>query len=203
MHQSVKNYEYTSNGTSNFLEELNRLNDDLRALQSWRRRSMSSQKKIRASIRCMKWWDDPNLDALIADYEYLASSIDESGCRLENMLPVVASLVQVVDGRRSFAETANVSRLTVLALIFVPLTYVSSLFSMNSDYSPGSHFFWIYFVVALPVTICVILVAKPPVVILRRVSNLLDVYRIGRKSRKSLVNLEALPVSNKNIGLEN
>ena len=72
------------------------------------------------------------------------------------------SLVQVIDARHALAETANISRLTVLALIFVPLSYVSSLFSMNSQNMPGSPHFWVYFAVAVPVTLLVFLLARPP-----------------------------------------
>ena len=141
MHQSVKNYEYTSNSTAIFLDstaglDLNRFNDKLRELQSWRHRIMSSQKKIRTIIRHMQWWNDPALDALRADYDYLTDSIEESDRGLENMLPVVASLAQVADARRSFAETGSISRLTILALIFIPLTFVSSLFGVNLEYLP-------------------------------------------------------------------
>lgn len=195
MHKSVKTYEYASNKTAGFLSELNKLNDDLRALQSWRRRSMSSQQKIHATISCMRWWKDADLDSLIEDYEYLARSIDESGRRLENMLPVVTSLVQVVDSRRSFAETANVTRLTILALVFVPLTYVSSLFSMNPEYGPGGARFWIYFAAALPVTLCVFLIARPPFTEIRWLLGYLNLCKRRIRMRKSAVKLESLPVS--------
>jgi hypothetical protein len=33
---------------------------------------------------------------------------------------------------------------------------------MNADNAPGSKHFWVYFVVAFPVTIIVFLVARPP-----------------------------------------
>ncbi|PVH90834.1 hypothetical protein DM02DRAFT_508286, partial [Periconia macrospinosa] len=69
--------------------------------------------------------------------------VEDFGRRLETMLPVVTSLVQVIDSRRSFDETANVSRLTVMALAFVPLTYVSSLFSMSEKLGPGGSLFWV------------------------------------------------------------
>lgn len=111
--------------------------------------------------------------ALMDDYVYIASSIDEYGRRLENMLPVVTSFVQIVDSRRSFAETANVSRLTYLALVFIPLTFTSGLFSMNANNAPGGSDFRIYFVVAIPVTIFVFLLARPPSSLIRRLSALL------------------------------
>ena len=79
--------------------------------------------------------------SLIEDYEHISTSINECGRRLESMLPFFISLTQVVDSRRSFAKTANISRLTILALTFVPLTFVSSPFSMNAINGPGGSFF--------------------------------------------------------------
>jgi hypothetical protein len=167
MQASLKQYEYTgSHHLSSFLDELTKLHSDLRALQSWRRRIMSSQQKLVAAERFLKkyQWSERNLvEPLMEDYSHISYSITESGRRLEAMLPVVTSLVQIVDTQRSFAETANISRLTVLALVFVPLTFVSSIFSMNVDNGPGGKYFWVYFVVAIPVTLVVLAAASPAV----------------------------------------
>jgi Mg2+ and Co2+ transporter CorA len=103
-----------------------------------------------------------DVDLVLEDFEVINKNIEDAGRRLENMLPVVTSLVQIIDARQSLAETANISRLTVLALIFVPLSYVSSLFSMNTTNMPGSPYFWVYFAVAIPVTLIVVLIARPP-----------------------------------------
>ncbi|OCL02332.1 hypothetical protein AOQ84DRAFT_273835, partial [Glonium stellatum] len=165
MYRSVKQYEYSNNELPSFLHQLKKLNSDMRSLQSWRRRSMSSQQKVRTVIRFLRPYKslemrDETYISLVEDYEHVSASIDECSRRLESMLPVVTSLVQIVDSRRSFAETANISRLTILALIFVPLTFVSSLFSMGATNGPGGPYFWVYFVVALPVTLIVFLIAR-------------------------------------------
>jgi Mg2+ and Co2+ transporter CorA len=172
MYRALKQYEYSTSVT-NPRDELEKLNSDMRALQRWRRRSMSSGYKITAVIRMLKanstfLCSDGDSASLIEDFEYVFAMVEDFGRRLESMLPVVTSLVQIVDSRRSFDETANVSRLTVMALVFVPLAYVSSLFSMNEKLAPGGPRFWVYFVVAIPVTIAVILVAKPPFGMIRR-----------------------------------
>ena len=163
MQRCIKLYEYE--GTQVNLE---RFNMDVRELQSWRRRSMVSQQKIQAVIRHLQWHTSArqahrvDVDLLLADFEAIKKDISDLGRRLENMLPVVTSLVQIMDARQSLAETANISRLTVLALVFVPLSYVSSLFSMNAANGPGSPFFWVYFAVAVPVTLVVFVIARPP-----------------------------------------
>ncbi|KAH8698175.1 hypothetical protein GQ44DRAFT_633179 [Phaeosphaeriaceae sp. PMI808] len=164
MQYCIKLYEYKGND----LPDLAKFNMDLRELQGWRLRSVNSQQKVGSIIRKLKSQDavdaenSSTVDSLIEDFEVINNSIQSAGQRLENMLPVVTSLVQIIDARQSFAETANISRLTVLALVFIPLSYVSSLYSMNSEIMPGSKHFWQYFAVAIPVTLIVFIIAKPP-----------------------------------------
>ena len=129
---------------------------------------MVSHQKIGAVIRHLKMHASAqpeqraDVDLVLEDFEIINKNMEYAGRRLENMLPVVTSLVQIIDARQSLAETANISRLTVLALIFVPLSYVSSLFSMNTTNMPGSPYFWVYFAVAIPVTLIVVIIARPP-----------------------------------------
>ncbi|KAL9110779.1 MAG: hypothetical protein Q9227_004771 [Pyrenula ochraceoflavens] len=172
MRRLVKQYEYSNNEESTFLSKMKKLDSDLNLLQSWRRRTIASLQKIDVVIRFLRshrgsGGPNDSLDDLLEDYLYLAKNIETYGHRLENMLPVVTSLVQIVDSRRAFAETANISRLTILALIFMPLSYVSSLLSMGNNVAPSRRQFVIYLVVALPLTAVVILIACSPIVRLR------------------------------------
>ncbi len=168
MHYSIREYEYSIDETPVLFPKLDKLSSDLRSLQSWRRRSMQSQSKIslvKRFIRSHEPTDHLHSErcrSLLDDYEHIAVSIDAYGRRLENMLPVVTSLVQIADSRRSYAESSNVRRLTYLAQVFVPLTFTSGLFSMKIDMTPGRQQFWIYLAVALPVTLLVFLIARPP-----------------------------------------
>lgn len=182
MYHCIKQYEYQHDK----LPELDKFNKDLRELQGWRRRSMNSLGKIRSILRLLKSNDEimgikeKELRDLIEDFELISLKLEDAGRRLENMLPVVMTLVQIADARRSFAETADISRLTVLALVFVPLTFVASLFSMNTDTSPGSKNFWVYFAVAVPVTLLVVLVARPPVTLTRKILSWIELRTARR-----------------------
>ena len=185
MQSGIKQYEYSAHGLPSVLDQLGKLHSDLRSLQSWRRRSMSSKHKIKATSHFLRSniasnsSPDKSLLLLLEDYEYIAARMDDSGQRLENMLPVVTSLVQIVDSQGAYAETANITRLTILALVFVPLTFVSSVFSMNTTNGPGGQYFWVYFVVAIPVTTLVLLVASPSKLNLRSLLRC-----IGRRNRR-------------------
>ncbi|KAH8723478.1 hypothetical protein GQ44DRAFT_774075 [Phaeosphaeriaceae sp. PMI808] len=164
MHACIKRFEYQGGQ----LPTLNKFNNDLQELQSWRRRTIRSQEKCRAIIRRLSTHNSSDrrqcaaMETLVDDFEVIVKNIKIAGRSLENTLPIVTSLVQIIDARQSFAETANIRHLTVLALVFVPLGYVSSLFSMNPSNMPGSAHFWVYFAVAIPVTLVVFLIALIP-----------------------------------------
>lgn len=165
LYRCVKHFEYSNNEASDFLNGLQRLDSHLRLLQSWRRRIMSSQQKIDVVTRFIRAQKDQQLQSrdieeMLEDYIDVKEAMNTYGQRLENMLPVVTSLVQLVDSRRSFTETANISRLTILALVFIPLTFVSGLLSMDGEYAPGGRHFWVYIVVATPLTLTVFLIAR-------------------------------------------
>lgn len=162
MDRTIKQYEYSSKDFSNFHEALNKLDSDIKSLQSWRRRVKNSQHRIRALSTFLSAFDCSEAHDLKEDFGYIFEKITECGRILEMTIPLVTSFVQIIDSRRAFAETTNITRLTILALVFLPLSFVSSLFSMNDANAPGGHQFWVYFAVAVPVTLVVFLVARPP-----------------------------------------
>jgi Mg2+ and Co2+ transporter CorA len=160
MSHSVKQYEYDSNDFRDFA----RVHVDLKELQRWRRRTMASQQKMRAVttfLRCAQAFemkkDRLQWNLILADYEYISENIESCGRLLENMVPVV----QILDSRRSFAETATTTRLTTMALIFFPLGLFASMFSMTDRFAPGKSLFWVYFVVAVPICAVVYFLARP------------------------------------------
>ena len=156
MAHSLKQYE-AHNLSQDLQAELNRLSANLRTLQTWRRRVLASMEKINHAIcylnreqarSCEEDWS-----GLIEDYKFIQAGIQEHGMRLESMIPVSTSFIQLVESRRALMETANVTRLTVLALVFVPLSYVATLFSMSEQFGPGGPQFWVYFAISLSLSL--------------------------------------------------
>jgi CorA-like Mg2+ transporter protein len=167
----TEDYEYAIEKLLFSITDMDRLENFFRLLQVWRRRSSCDTMSLGAAVRFLKesyqrdtdhTSSDLALTTIIRCYEDVASQIDHFRHRLETMSPVVASLVQILDSRRSFDETTHISRLTYLALVFVPLTYISSLFGMEGRFAPGQRGFWWYFVAAIPVLVLVFLIARPP-----------------------------------------
>ncbi|CZR51307.1 uncharacterized protein PAC_01182 [Phialocephala subalpina] len=152
MSNSIKQYEYTTEAPHQ-RDGLRKIDSDLRSLEVWGRRCLQTTSKLRSVIDFLQHRTKANQDLeeytlLIRDFEHVAALVDTYGRRLEIMVPVVTSVLQIADTRRSLREAANVTRLTNLALLFVPLSFVASLFSMNGGVT--RHDLAIYFAVAIP-----------------------------------------------------
>lgn len=99
-----------------------------------------------------------------ADYQFLYLRFKEIGHRANNLNGSIVALAGLTNNRqavkaqelaleateRSICEAKSVKALTILGIIFIPLAYVASLFSMSDPYRPGGELFWVYFVVAFP-----------------------------------------------------
>jgi Mg2+ and Co2+ transporter CorA len=86
--------------------------------------------------------------------ELLSILVRLQGCKekVESLMPIVTGMLSVNQANISLEESKLVSKLTVVALIFIPLSFTASIFSMGGDFQPGSSHFWMYFAVALPLT---------------------------------------------------
>ncbi|OAL37069.1 hypothetical protein AYO20_03546 [Fonsecaea nubica] len=137
--------------------------DDMIELQKWRHRAIQSQFKIQSTrqfVACCLAQSKAEeergpWDLILNDLDHLSTKIEVYGQSMERMVSVVTSMFQLIDSRRSIAEAVNVRRLTIIALIFVPLSWVASLFSMTDDFAPGQSRFWLYFAVAVPLCVAI------------------------------------------------
>ena len=177
MSQCVKKYDHSVRDLHLRLQNTELLDADLRDLQKSRRRGMKSLYKLHTAAEFIKHWStkkpEPETEAwhlMIRDIDYTTAQVEAYTRQLEAMVPVVTSLVQILDSRRSDVEASKIKQLTYVALIFVPLSFVATLFSMSDKYTPGASGFWIYFVVALPLSMVVLAIARLPLGDLSRAS---------------------------------
>ncbi|KAG7001407.1 hypothetical protein G7Y79_00032g067600 [Physcia stellaris] len=166
MYHSTKQYEVRIGTIPAALEQMANLYADLSNLQRWARRNIATAYKLRYVIDWLKTdrEDDDTLELqtlLLKDFSHIAATFEAYNSRLIDMAPIVTSTIQVIDSQRALIETANISRLTHLAMVFVPLTFVTGLFSMNDNIAPGGKAFWLYFVVAIPLCLVVYFLARP------------------------------------------
>lgn len=165
LHYTVENLEYSFEDLSITLSELQRLESDLRRLQSWRRRTSSSLDKIRSLVYMVESFGSDSAfseiwESLLGDIQHVIHKINVYSERFNGLVPVFSSSVQIVESRRSISQAESITRLTYLALVSIPLTFVSGLFSMNGDFLPGRKKSWIYFTVAIPLMMVVFAVVR-------------------------------------------
>lgn len=166
LYHSIKQYEYSPDTTVASLGNIETLVADIYALQQWARRSIATAHKIRYVVDFLDYviTNDEDIDfsaPIRKDYDQIAFGIDTYSRRLEAMVSIATSLIQATDSRRSLTETVNISRLSYLALCFIPMTFVSGIFSMNETFAPGGRLFGLYFAVSIPLCVLVLLIVRP------------------------------------------
>ncbi|KAL5886053.1 hypothetical protein ACKVWM_007266 [Pyricularia oryzae] len=160
----LKHYEYNLQDLSRRLH-----NDDIVDLQRWRRRCQQSKHKLSIVAEFIDYHTGDTVSAqdkrspwrlILKDIDHVQSELQDFGQSLEQMIPVATSMVQILDARYSVVHAANSTRLAYVALIFVPLSWVASLFSMSEGYGPGGKLFWMYFAIALPLVLLTLMRPK-------------------------------------------
>jgi Mg2+ and Co2+ transporter CorA len=164
MSRYIKYYEYSFPTVPSRLELFE--TDDLLDLHRWRRRCQQSLHKLQMTRQFVEHWrakeqtpsqvrEAPsdqlsNWDLLVMDLRYLEEQIEQHARSLEALSPIMTSLVQLIDSHKSIAQAEDIRRLTYIAIAFIPLTYITGLFSMSEPYGPGRKYFWVYWVAAVP-----------------------------------------------------
>ena len=59
--------------------------------------------------------------------------------------------ISIQEARVSNGIAKSLSKITVLTMLFIPLSTVASIFSMGGDFLPGNSKAWVYWVVSIPV----------------------------------------------------
>ena len=94
------------------------------------------------------------------DFEIVLSKLEDLQLRADRIMNVVTAVMSIEESRKAVDQNRSLARLTWLAVTFVPLSFTSSLFSMNSELSTLVGTFRIFFAVALPLTAIVLFVTR-------------------------------------------
>lgn len=151
MFQYLKHYDF-SRPTKETEIRFNESN--IYTLNKWHYLSCISLSRLKHLAGFVTYWssssDEQAYVMLLKDIEDLSLQTKDLIQALEHKMQVITSMIQLLDTRRSITEAVNVKRVTYIALVFVPLSWVASLFSMSDEYSPGGSRFWVYFATGLP-----------------------------------------------------
>ncbi|OTA57662.1 hypothetical protein K449DRAFT_416006 [Hypoxylon sp. EC38] len=190
MGRYVKAYEYSIKSVRQRLENFE--SEDIIDLYRWRRRSQQSLHKLQV----LRWFIESSLNptnkqredmppseggALVRDIVQVMEQIEQNGNALEAMIPIMTSIIQLLDSRRSTIEAIYVKRLTYIALIFLPLSFIATLFSMSEPFSVVDDGFWIYIATAVPLLLVVLAASILPI------SSVLATLKLACRRRKAAV----------------
>ena len=160
-------------GIGIFEEPLDQLANILAAVSLFRRRLTWYLDEVESSLRSLGIAIDKESDDEGKDMLSVLKRLQGFKDKVESLTSVVTGMLSVrqadVSLRQAEAslrqanasqqEAKLVSRLTFVALVFIPLSFTASIFSMGGDFLPGSSHFWVYFAAALPMTSMVLALA--------------------------------------------
>ena len=101
-----------------------------------------------------------SLLVLEKDFELILDELNKLHDRAERIMSVVTAVMSIEESKKALGQNRSLARLTYLAVTFVPLSFVSSFFAMNEDVTRLGRTFWIFFAVAIPVTLLALVVVR-------------------------------------------
>jgi hypothetical protein len=96
------------------------------------------------------------------DWLYIHKRLQMWMSRSRDLVQSALGLLSRVEAERSLGEARNTRLLAILGTIFLPLSLVSSIFSMGGDFLPGQPRFWVYLSISLPLLFIALAVVFAP-----------------------------------------
>ena len=134
--------------------------DQWKSLQTISRRCGNYRDDIEDTLLSLGYPLDGKLDSRMRDanwkdcekdFQYVYFRLKILKERADNLMQAMTGLASIAGNRQNLEEAKRVKRLNLLALLFIPLAYTSSLFSMQDNYAPNQKYFWVYWISALGV----------------------------------------------------
>lgn len=150
---------------ANSIPRFQSLQQELDVLHMWRRRCAKYVETLRHSEKlCRERGPLPwpkgsvdNVDLLIEDFQSLIQGFRRMERQAEKQICTALGKISVEVGEKSVEEARRVTRLSTIASIFLPLSFVATIFSMNGRFALDADHGWIYLAVASPLLICITL----------------------------------------------
>ncbi|KAI0164214.1 hypothetical protein GGR52DRAFT_110525 [Hypoxylon sp. FL1284] len=119
--------------------------------------------------------------AMRRDFSIVAGHISDLLSRTERIAAVGTAVTAIEESRRAIEQNKALGRLTYLAVIFAPLSFVSSFFSMSENVGQLTQTIWIYFCVAVPISLLAFLLVDK-----NWTDNMKGAYRKGAAAKKKV-----------------
>jgi Mg2+ and Co2+ transporter CorA len=92
---------------------------------------------------------------IVPDFRRVLVAVNVLQERVDRLTGIVTSEIGIEDSRRGLQENHNMARLTWLATIFIPLSFISSMYSMNEDITSLRTTYGWYFCTSIPFTLII------------------------------------------------
>ncbi|TGO54929.1 hypothetical protein BOTNAR_0256g00150 [Botryotinia narcissicola] len=91
----------------------------------------------------------------LKDYQFLENKVMTQMKQNGASIPLLTAMIAVEESRKAIQQANDVKALTVLATVYIPLSFVAGVFGMNvSELNSGIDVdIWLYFAISIPVTI--------------------------------------------------
>ncbi|KAH8679633.1 hypothetical protein BGZ60DRAFT_427955 [Tricladium varicosporioides] len=94
-----------------------------------------------------------HLRKLNKDFESILDDIKRLQIRTQNIIGLATTIISMEENARAMKMNKNLVRVTYLAVVFAPMAFVSSFFSMTPNLKDLTQTIWVYFAVTVPLTI--------------------------------------------------
>ena len=96
-------------------------------------------------------WLRMRLSACSSEYQAITGDI----AALSN---IITSNKAVEESRKNAEASRRTEEISIYAFVLIPLTLITSIFSMTDEFAPGGSKFWMFFAVAFPFTLVLLVV---------------------------------------------
>jgi hypothetical protein len=150
----------------------NAINTALAGLETWRRELPVWKKMVDETLeeslliaaRLMTSKANPQNEEVFADimpdFKRVKHTLDILQSRVDRLADRGTVEMQLIAAQQSLAESHSLARLTWLATIFIPMTFMTGLFSMNDNIASLRPSFKTYFIVAIPLAVLALFIAR-------------------------------------------
>ncbi|KAH9843269.1 hypothetical protein Tdes44962_MAKER07590 [Teratosphaeria destructans] len=98
--------------------------------------------------------------SLLYDFYLVQQQMETSKQRIEGIQAMATNTINIEEARRAVDQNKHLARLTLLATIFIPLSFTSSFLSMSPGFaSPASvTTVWLFFALGVPLTLSALVI---------------------------------------------
>lgn len=87
------------------------------------------------------------------DFHALYLAVERMKVQTQKQDAMIQGWIEMEAGRQSTIEARRMTLLTYVAFIFLSLTFVATLFSMNGRFALDAELRWLFWVVGVPITV--------------------------------------------------